>query len=72
MSLLKVALNDLDNQPSFMFNSRLKSVTDLQVFKSRTTPSIITLIPIQLGAFSTFAKYSGYPFFHHPTLVLSG
>ena len=71
-SFFSVAVNDLDNQPSFILSSRLKLEIDLHVFKSKITSFTTTFIPIQLGAFNTLAKYSGYPFFHHPTLVLSG
>ena len=55
----KTASKLLDNQPSFMLSSRLNFETSLQVFKSSFLSLIKTLIPIQFGAFKTFAKYSG-------------
>ena len=55
----KTALNERSNKPSFIFNSRRKFLTSLQVFKSNFSPLISMSIPIQTGAFNTFAKYSG-------------
>jgi len=44
----------------------------MHVARSKVISLILMFIPIQFVEFKTFAKYSGYPFFHQPTLVLSG
>ena len=54
--LFKKAMNERECQPSFIFNSLLKSTTFLQEFKSKTSPFNDTESPIQFGAFNTLAK----------------
>ncbi len=60
----------LSHHPSFIFNSLLYERT-LHLFKSKISLFIEILILFQFGQFTIFAKYSGYPFFHQPTFVLS-
>ena len=55
----RTASKFLDNQPSFIFSSRLNFETSLHICKSSFSSLIKTLIPIQFGAFKTFEKYSG-------------
>jgi hypothetical protein len=69
--LFKITSKVLQYQPFFHVsthgeNSKLQRQPQYQALH----PEMNTSIPIQFGAFKTFAKYSGYPFFHHPTLGL--
>jgi hypothetical protein len=55
------------NIPSFMLSTRRKKYAYQTAFLHMKIR-----IPIKFGAFNTLIKYSGYPFFHQPTFVLSG